>query len=99
MPWMYKVKPDGQFDYSCGDSGSMSSAERLGLDGKVETITNTKPLVGYSMIVGSITARSFQHQDYWITTPVTKIVKQWRDEESCLNVIFETLNSTYHWKS
>lgn len=98
MVWMYAINADGSYDLSKGDSGSMSIAERLNCDNKLESHHNSKPLLGYSMIVGSVTGRSYSNQDFWITTPVKKIVDEWLDEQNILNVIFETNNSTYHWR-
>ena len=98
MAWMYAVNDDGTINPYKGDSGSMSNAERLTLDNKIDRVNETKPLLGYSMVVGSPFGRSYANQDYWITTPVTKILEEYVDDEGNLNVIFKTKNSKYHWK-
>lgn len=74
-----------------GDSGAMSLAIRPG-----EIIQNSKPIVGYSVRVGSMSARSFSVQDYWTTTPVTEILEE-RETEDKLYVRFKTGNSEYEW--
>jgi hypothetical protein len=74
-----------------GDSGPMSQI----LDGKsYQPIPNeVRPRVGCGVRVGSYTARTYEMQDYWQTTPVTKILK-----EGDNYVLFETKNSTYEWR-
>ena len=52
--------------------------------------------VGKCIRCGSLTGRSFQAQDYWHTTPVTKIISVNKDKTV---VVFTTLNSTYTVKS
>ena len=75
-----------------GDSGPMSRA-LWEEDGEVKSEDNARPRVGVQMVVGSYTARTMQHQDYWHTTTITEIVEDNENE-----VVFETGNSTYIWK-
>ncbi len=44
------------------------------------------------MLVGSITARTYSDQDYWLTTVVTEIIEDKGDY-----VKFKTGNSVYEW--
>ena len=96
--WMYAIREDKTIINHKGDSGGMSML----IDHSGETPEyehNAYPRLGCSMRVGSIYARSFSQQDWWQTTPIVKIVKEWEDDEGNKNVIFETRSgSTYHWK-
>lgn len=80
-------------DDGAGDSGGLSCLIKDEA-GKIITEYNAKPKVGYSVQVGSITARTFGYQDYWVTTPVTEIL-----EEKDNYVRFRTRNSEYEWES
>lgn len=53
-------------------------------------VVDNKPVVGCSLLVGSVTARSYSSQDYWLTTPITEIV-----EETNEYIMFLTENSKY----
>ena len=76
-----------------GDSGGMSCAVTIDENNKLKYESNARPRIGVRMQVGSNYARSFQSQDWWMTTNVTKIL---HDEEN--KVIFETENgSEYTW--
>lgn len=57
---------------------------------------NSKPKLNCMMRVGSMIARSYSRQDYWTTTSVLEIVKEWQENDNT-HVIFKTRNSTYHW--
>lgn len=96
--WMYAIDDQGKTIEYKGDSGSLSQALWFDSVRKLQVENNAKPRVGVSMSVGSSYARSYTRQDYWTTTPVTKIIKEW-EEDGRLNVIFKTKNSTYHWKN
>ena len=78
-------------EYPAGDSGPMSQI----LDsGSYQVIPDeVRPRVGCGVRVGSYTGRTYEMQDYWQTTPVTKILKEEPDY-----VLFETKNSTYEWR-
>jgi len=73
-----------------GDSGSRVEVIRWKEDGKFDKIIGHYPVVGCSVLVGSVTARSYSTQDYWRTTPVTEIL-----EEKENYVRFKTENSEY----
>lgn len=86
-----------------GDSGLMSDAYHWpnGEDADPEVIHNSKPFVGATMRVGTPFARSFTAQDWWQTTPVTEIIKEWTDwveDQSVECVHFKTGNSEYIWE-
>lgn len=86
MPRMFR-ESDGQ-----GDSGAMSQAIWVeGEDIKIEE--SARPRVGVRMRVGSVTARSYSSQDWWMTTEITEIL-----EETETKVRFKTGNSIYIWE-
>jgi len=98
---MYRTK-DGM-----GDAGPMSMAfipirDEKGELVKIEEEHNARPRVGVAMRVGSMMARSFHHQDWWQTTPITEITDEWEDTDEFGEVTkcvrFKTGNSTYVWK-
>jgi len=65
--------------------------------GTVEEIPCKYPEVGWMIKVGSLYGRTFGGQDWWRTSPITKILEETEDEESA-RVLFETENSTYVWR-
>lgn len=96
--WMYAIREDKTPISYKGDSGNMSMALWQDETGEIHTENSAKPRVGVAMRVGSIYARSFSHQDWWQTTLIVDIVEEWTDDENNINIIFNTKNSTYHWK-
>jgi ribosome-interacting GTPase 1 len=74
------------------ESGARSEAISWNEDGTFKEVVSHKPVVGCSMLVGSITARSYSNSDYWLTTVVTEIL-----EERQGYVKFKTMNSIYEW--
>ena len=52
-----------------------------------------EPMVGYRLRVGTVTAGMFSNRDWWMTSPITKIISETDDE-----MRFETKNSTYTLK-
>lgn len=79
-----------------GDSGARSEAIAWHEDGKFKEVVGRSPVIGCSMLVGSITARTYSGQDYWLTTPVTEILEEIENEETHY-VRFKTGNSEYEW--
>ena len=79
--------PDG-----AGDQGSRSEAIKWKKDGTFKKVVSSRPTIGCSMLVGSLTARSYSEKDYWLTTVVTEILEE-RDDY----VKFRTENSIYEW--
>lgn len=75
-----------------GDVGGRSEAIAWNPDRTFKEVVGRRPTIGCSMLVGGVTARSYQHQDYWLTTVVTEIL-----EEQDNYVRFKTENSEYEW--
>ncbi|HOG38254.1 MAG TPA: hypothetical protein PLD95_02165 [bacterium] len=88
MATLLKLLDNGQCELK--DGGARVDAISWDKDGNFEEIKGHEPIVGCSLLVGSITARSFSEQDYWLTTPIIEIVEK-TDEYW----IFKTNNSTY----
>jgi len=79
-----------------GDSGSRVEAIAWNEDGTVKEIVDNRPIVGCSLLVGSVTARSYSAQDYWLTTPITEILEETvKDNEYYIK--FKTGNSIYEF--
>ena len=81
-----------------GESGARSEAIQWKEDGTFDKVVSNRPVVGCSMLVGSVTARSYSHRDYWLTTKVTEILEE-REEDGRLYVKFKTGNSIYSFWS
>lgn len=73
-----------------GDSGSLVQAIKWSEDGRFKEVVDSKPVVGCSLLVGSVVARTLISQDYWLTTVVTEILEEREDY-----VRFRTENSEY----
>lgn len=86
MPRLIRVS-DGE-----GECGARSEAIAWNEDGTFKEIVSHKPTIGCSMLVGSVTARSYSNRDYWLTTVVTEILEETEDY-----VKFKTENSIYEW--
>jgi len=92
---------------SAGDSGGMSMALIPIYDTDtnkpvyIEYVNNARPQIGQAMRVGSVYGRSYATQDWWQTTIITKILKEWTEGEGDTHsehVLFRTGNSEYEWK-
>lgn len=79
-----------------GDSGANSQAIQWKEDGTFDKVVSDRPTIGCSMLVGSVTARSYSRQDYWLTTPVTEILEE-KEDDNGLYVMFKTGNSIYEF--
>lgn len=77
---------------NAGDSGAMSTIYWRDDNNLLQYEDNARPRVGVWIKVGSLYARSYTAQDYWMTTPITEIVED-RDGY----VRFKTRNSEYEW--
>ena len=88
MPVLFRTRDNA------GDQGARSEAIAWNPDGTFKEIVSRRPTIGCSMLVGSVTARSYSNQDYWLTTPVTEIISETEEE-----VRFKTGNSEYIWRS
>lgn len=78
-----------------GDQGSRVEAIRWNEDGSFKEVAGNRPIVGCSMLVGSVSARSYSSQDYWLTTPITEILEEQLDGDQLGYVKFKTGNSVY----
>jgi hypothetical protein len=77
-----------------GEVGRMSEARWLDGSGAMQVEQDARPRVGVSMRVGSLQARSYSAQDWWMTTPIVRILE---DEPS--RIVFETRSgSIYEWQ-
>lgn len=79
-----------------GDSGARSEAIEWGQNGKFKKVFCYTPTVGCSMLVGSLSARTYSESDYWLTTPVTEILETINSDDVHY-VRFKTGNSEYEW--
>lgn len=64
--------------------------EAIKYDGKSTKVIGHYPIVGCSLLVGSVTARSYSDRDYWLTTEILEII-----EDTEKYVKFRTKNSIY----
>lgn len=78
------------------ESGARSEAIQWKEDGTFDKVVSNRPVVGCSMLVGSITAGTYSQRDYWLTTKVTEILEE-KEEDGNLYVRFRTGNSTYRF--
>jgi hypothetical protein len=93
MPTLRRIR-DGR-----GDSGARVEAIAWNEDGSFKEIVGHRPMVGYSLLVGSVTARSYSSQDFWLTTPITEILEEEErtGEEDGYYCKFKTGNSEYEF--
>lgn len=79
-----------------GQSGSIVESIAWQEDGSFKEISGSKPTVGESVRVSTRSAGMLTNQDYWLTTPVTEIIKEEKNEEGKLTyMMFKTENSVY----
>ncbi len=80
-----------------GDSGSRIEAISWNEDGTFKAVEGNKPIIGCSLLVGSVSARSYSNQDYWLTTVVTEILEENYESDGTLKYVkFKTdSNSEY----
>jgi hypothetical protein len=83
-----------------GDQGVRVEAIKWNEDGTKDSVVDNKPVVGCSLLVGSLTARTYSEKDYWLTTEVTEILEEKYDDKERLEYCkFKTGNSVYEiWK-
>jgi len=80
-----------------GDEGASVLAIRQNPEtGKLESKQTAMPIIGWALQVGSVTARSYSNQDWWMTTPVTEILEA-KPEGDLMYVKFKTGNSIYEF--
>jgi hypothetical protein len=88
MATLVKIHEDGSEEFKEG--GARVEAIKYDNDGIYEGVVGNKPMVGCSLLVGSVTARTYADQDFWLTTEIKEIL-----EETDEHIIFKTLNSKY----
>lgn len=88
MARLYKIHKDGSAEFK--EQGARIEAIAWNENRTFKEIVANTPTVGCSLLVGSVTARTYSDQDYWLTTVVTEIL-----EESAISIKFKTENSTY----
>jgi hypothetical protein len=94
MAHLIKILEDGSERLM--ESGSRIEAIAWNEDGTFKEVADHKPVVGCSVLVGSVTARSYSDRDYWLTTKVTEILEEVKDEAGRLEKVrFKTENSLY----
>ena len=94
MAQLFKIHPDGRRELK--ESGSRIESIAWNADGTHKETSHKVPTVGESVLVGSVTARSYSAQDYWLTTVVTEILEEKRTEEGLIYYAkFRTENSVY----
>lgn len=64
--------------------------EAIKYDGEKTKVVGNEPILGCSLLVGSIAARSYSDRDYWLTTEILEILEKTDDY-----VKFKTKNSVY----
>jgi len=90
MPKLRRMR-DGE-----GFAGSLVESIAWNEDGSFKEVTGSKPTVGESVRVGTMTAGTYTNRDWWMTTPITLILEERKNEEGKLEYVkFETENSTY----
>ncbi len=88
MYWMFDER-------GRGDQGSFCESLHLDKNNEVVYERDARPAVGKAMRVGSSYARTMQHQDWWLTTPITEILSDTPNE-----VVFKTRSgSIYTWRN
>ena len=94
MPTLIKIHEDGREEFK--EQGQRIEAIAWNEDRTFKEIVDSKPVVGCSLLVGSVTARSYSSQDYWLTTKVTEIIEEKKDAEGYYELVrFKTENSVY----
>jgi hypothetical protein len=91
MATLYKIHKDGSIEFK--EQGARVEAIAWNENRTFKEIVANVPTVGCSLLVGSVTARTYSDQDYWLTTVVTEIL-----EESAVGIKFKTENSIYELK-
>ena len=94
MPTLIKIHPDGREEFK--EQGARVEAIAWNEDKTFKEVVDSIPVVGCSVLVGSVTARSYSSQDYWLTTVVTEILEEIKDEDGMMELVrFKTENSVY----
>ena len=79
-----------------GHNGGIVKAISWNEDGSFKEVVAGHPVVGCSLMVESATAGMFTNQDHWLTTVVTEILEERKNEEGLYEYVkFKTENSVY----
>jgi hypothetical protein len=99
MPALIKIHEDGREEFK--EQGQRVEAIAWNEDRTFKEIVDSKPIVGCSLLVGSVTARSYSSQDYWLTSKVTEVLEErWTTDNKHLEYVkFKTENSTYELRA
>jgi hypothetical protein len=79
-----------------GYVGASSEAIEWNEDNTFKSVVNHIPVVGCSMKVGSLIAGTYSKRDWWLTTIVTEILEEIKNDDVHY-VRFKTENSEYEW--
>ena len=63
------------------------------IDPDTGKVVGYEPMIGKSLLVGTMTGGMFTTRDWWMTSPITEIISETEDE-----MRFKTGNSTYTLK-
>jgi hypothetical protein len=79
-----------------GEVGGSSEAIAWTPEGTFKEVVGHVPVVGCSMKVGSITAGTYSKRDWWMTTVITEILEEIKNDYVHY-IRFKTENSEYEW--
>jgi hypothetical protein len=94
MARLIKIHEDGRQEVK--EQGSRIDAIAWNDDGTFKEVAGHLPITGCSLLVGSISARSYSDQDYWLTSKVTEVLEEKKDDDGRFYYVrFRTKNSEY----
>ncbi|CAB4218986.1 hypothetical protein UFOVP1604_69 [uncultured Caudovirales phage] len=94
MPLLIKLHEDGREEVK--EQGARVEAIAWNEDRSYKEVVGSEPVIGCSILVGSVTARSYSDQDYWLTTKVTEILEKQLDSAGHIDFVkFRTEKSVY----
>ena len=79
MATLIKIHTDGRKEFK--EQGARVEAIEWNENGTFKSVLSNIPVEGCSMLVGSVTARTYSTQDYWLTTKISEILESNIDEE------------------
>jgi hypothetical protein len=94
MATLTKIHPDGTEEVK--EQGARVEAIQWDKETGRSKVVDHKPVIGCSLLVGSVTARTYSDQDWWLTTPITEMIQEIYDTQGRpLKFKFKTNNSIY----
>lgn len=94
MATLIKIHPDGTEEVK--EQGARVEAIQWDTENMRSKVVDNKPVLGCSLLVGSVTARTYSDQDWWLTTPIIEMIQEIYDTQGRpLKFKFKTNNSTY----